>query len=62
MRRAARIFCVVLPVLGIFLALGTWIVGKSERADELLFFCFVGIFFNILVVVPIGIVISLVGG
>lgn len=52
--RALIIFCFLLPVIGIFIAIGSWISGKSNTADKLLFVSFIGILFNILVLLPLG--------
>lgn len=47
-----RAFCIVFPAIGIFIAIGSWLFRKSDVADQLLFMCFIGFFFNIVVLLP----------
>jgi hypothetical protein len=48
-----RIICLLLPLLGFFIAIGFWMAKKNERADEALFFSFIGIFVSIVILLPL---------
>lgn len=48
-----RIICLLFPLLGFMIAIGLWAFKKSDRADEALFFSFVGVFFFIVIVIPL---------
>jgi len=57
MGRVLKIICIVFPFIGFFIAIGSWLFKKEEAADELIFFCVVGIFVNIFVFLPLGFII-----
>lgn len=48
-----RIICLLLPLIGFFIALGLKLFRKDDRAEEALFFSFVGIFISIVVLLPL---------
>lgn len=48
-----RIFCLIVPVAGFFIAIGLWLFKKPDLADEVLFFSFAGIFVFIVVIIPL---------
>ena len=53
MTKFRRILCILLPLPGFFLAIALWIGGRNKAADDSLFFCFLGILANILVILPL---------
>jgi hypothetical protein len=49
-----RIICLLFPIpVGFFVAIGLWIFKQDERADEALFFSFIGIFVSIVILLPL---------
>jgi hypothetical protein len=57
MLRVLKIICILSPLIGFFIAIGSWLFKKEEAADELIFFCIVGILINIFVFLPLGLLI-----
>ena len=56
MRRFLDICYILFPIVGLFIAIGCWIIGKSERADKVLFLSFAGIWVNILILLPAALI------
>jgi hypothetical protein len=54
--KALYIFCVLLPLVGFFIAIGFWAFKREDKADKILFSCFVGLFVNILVLLPLTLI------
>lgn len=50
---ALRIICLFLPLPGFILAILFWAFRQEDRADDLLFFSFVGIFVNAIILLPL---------
>lgn len=48
-----RIICLLLPLVGFLIAIAFWITKKDEKADETLFFSFIGIFVSIVILLPL---------
>ena len=48
-----RVICVLIPLLGFFIAIGLLAFKKSDRADEALFFSFIGVFVFFVILVPL---------
>ncbi len=57
--RFAKWFCLLFPFIGIFIAIAFWLSGKAEKADELIFACFAGLFVNIIIFIPLIILIRI---
>ena len=57
MLRVLKIICILFPFIGFFIAIGAWLFKKEEAADELIFFCIVGILVNIFVFLPLGLLV-----
>jgi hypothetical protein len=49
-----------IPLVGFLIAIGLWIAGKSEKADQVLFFSFIGIFVGLLIELPLMLVLRAV--
>lgn len=48
-----RILCLLLPLLGFFIAFALKLFRKDDRADEAIFLSFIGIFVSIVVLLPL---------
>lgn len=58
--RVVKWCCLLFPAIGIFIAIAFWIAGKAEKADELIFACFAGLFINLLIFLPAAVLLRII--
>lgn len=52
-----RIICLLFPFIGLIIAIKLWLFKQDNRADEALFFSFLGIFVNVFLLLPVFLVV-----
>jgi hypothetical protein len=53
---ALRIICLFLPLPGFIIAILFWLFKREDRADDLLFFSFIGLLVNVIILLPLFLV------